>query len=183
MTERNAGGPDVRPAFVRNGVSFREAFRAQRLAIFTLSFFLILPLSLHAGGRRRAAPASAPAEELTIVFIDTPAGVLDAGILTAGSHGAKATRAIATTTRTFGLRIGRPLKEASGRATLRAFLELSDPRCIVRLDGVVLGTQPRIIDRFAPIGITTRHRLEIEVPAQAAEGALVMNIGWDVTTD
>jgi hypothetical protein len=87
------------------------------------------------------------------------------------------------TRKTFGVRIGRPSREARGHATLRAFLETGDPRCIVRLDGIVLGTQPRIIDRFTPIGITTTHRLEIEVPPSAPEGALLTTIGWNVSTD
>ena len=87
------------------------------------------------------------------------------------------------TRKTFGIRIGRPSRETRGHATLRAFLESSDPRCIVRLDGIVLGTQPRVIDRFTPIGITTTHRLEIEVPASAPEGALLTTISWSVSTD
>jgi hypothetical protein len=90
---------------------------------------------------------------------------------------------VAITRRTFGIRIGPPSREARGNATLRAYLETADARAIVRIDGVVLGTQPRIIDRFTPIGITTTHRLEIEVPPSAPEGPLMTTIGWDVTTD
>lgn len=116
-------------------------------------------------------PVSPPAEDLAIAFVDAPGGMVDTGSI-AGK-----------TRRTFGIRIGGPSREARGHAILRAFLETGDPRCIVRVDGIVLGTQPRIIGRFTPIGITTSHRLEIEVPASAPEGALVTTIGWDVSTD
>lgn len=148
----------------------REASHARRLALLALAS-LLLTVHLPAGGRRRAVSVSPPSEELTIAFVDAPGGMVDAG------------RIAGKTRRTFGIRIGRPSQEARGHATLRAFLENADPRCIVRLDGMVLGTQPRVIDRFTPIGITTTHRLEIEVPASAPEGALVTTIGWDVSTD
>jgi len=153
--------------------------RARRLIVATVLLSL-LSLNLPAGGRRRAVAAPRPADELQISFVDAPAGVLDAGAMSwNGRRGTKVT----ITKRSFGLRIGRPSREAQGNARLQAFLETTDPRCIVRLDGVVLGTQPRVIDRFAPIGVVTTHRLEIEVPVSAAEGALLTNIGWLVTTD
>ena len=147
-----------------------ETSRARRLAFLAL-FSLLFSLHLPAGGRRRAVSVSPPADELMIAFVDAPGGIVDAGTI-AGK-----------TRKAFGIRIGRPSREARGHATLRAFLETADPRCIVRLDGIVLTTQPQIIDRFAAIGITTTHRLEIEVPPSVPEGALVTSIGWDVSTD
>ncbi len=114
---------------------------------------------------------SPPAEELAIAFVDAPGGMVDTGAIAGMMR------------RTFGIRIGRPSRESQGHATLRAFLEMADARCIVRLDGIVLTTQPRVIERFAPIGLTTKHRLEIEVPASAPEGALLTTIGWNVSTD
>lgn len=164
-------------------ISHGEAARARCLTVFILCLSL-LPFQLHAGGRRRAVSVSHPSGDLTIAFVDAPSGTLDAGTLAGTTPITRRSKtSTAITKRTFGLRIGRPSREASGSATLRAFLETADPRCIVRLDGLVLSTQPRIIERFAPIGITTKHRIEIEVPASAPEGALVMTIGWDVTTD
>jgi hypothetical protein len=148
----------------------RETSRARRLTFLAL-FSLLFSLHLSAGGRRRAVSVSPPAEDLTIVFVDAPGGMVDTGSI-AGK-----------TRRTFGIRIGRPSQEARGHATLRAFFETGETRCIVRLDGIVLDSQPRIIDRFTPIGITTTHRLEIEVPASAPEGALLATIGWNVSTD
>jgi hypothetical protein len=150
--------------------SHRGTSRARRLAFLAL-FSLLFSLHLPAGGRRRAVSVSPPAENLAIAFVDAPGGMVDTGSI-AGK-----------TRKTFGIRIGRPSREARGHATLRAFLETGDPRCIVRLDGIVLGTEPRIIDRFTPIGITTTHRLEIEVPASAPEGTFLTTIGWNVSTD
>lgn len=148
----------------------RGTSRARRLAFLAL-VSLLFSLHLPAGGRRRAVSVSPPAEDLAIAFVDAPGGMVETGSI-AGK-----------TRKTFGIRIGPSSREARGHATLRAFLETGDPRCIVRLDGIVLGTQPRVIDRFTPIGITTTHRLEIEVPASAPEGALMTTIGWDVSTD
>lgn len=148
----------------------RGTSRARRPALLAL-VFMMFSLHLPAGGRRRAVSVSPPSEDLAIVFVDAPGGMVDAGKI-AGK-----------TRRTFGIRIGRPSQEARGHATLRAFLETGDPRCIVRLDGIVLTTQPRVINRFTPIGITTTHRLEIEVPPSAPEGALLTTIGWSVSTD
>jgi len=148
----------------------RETSRARRLALLAL-FSLLFSLHLPAGGRRRAVSVSPPSEDLAIAFVDAPGGMVDTGSI-AGK-----------TRRTFGIRIGHPSREARGHATLHAFLETGDPRCIVRLDGIVLGTQPRVIDRFTPIGITTTHRLEIEVPASVPEGAFLTTIGWNVSTD
>jgi hypothetical protein len=144
--------------------------RVCRPALFALCLSLLFFPELPAAGRRRAVSAP-PTEDLAIAFVDAPGGMVDAGWINGKSK------------RRFGLRIGRPSQESRGTATLRAYLETVDPRCIVKLDGIVLTTQPRIIDRFAPIGITTTHRLEIEVPASAPEGALVTTIGWDVSTD
>jgi hypothetical protein len=158
--------------------------RARRL-LLPVVLIILASLNLHAGGRRRAVAAPRPADELAITFVDAPGGLLDAGSIT-GSEPRRDSRSKARSTitkKTFGLRIGRPSRETQGTATLSAFLETADPRCIVRLDGIVLGTQPRLLDRFAPIGTVTTHRLEIEVPASAPEGALVTNIGWLVSTD
>jgi hypothetical protein len=161
----------------------RQAARARRLTIFTICFALLIPIQLHAGGRRRAVSVSPPSEQLTIAFVDAPGGTIDTGAIVAASGTRRRNNGNAITKRTFGIRIGPPSRESRGSATIRAYLETADPRCIVRIDGVVLGTQPRTVERFAPIGIVTAHQLEIEVPASAAEGALVTTIGWEVATD
>ena len=146
---------------------------ALSLSILSL---LVVPV-LHAGGRRRAVAVSPASSELTLTFLDGP--VLDAGqIVWLGER-----RGVTTTTRTVLLRIGRASREVRGTATLRAFLETPDPRATVRVDGVVLGAAPRVVQRHAPIGVAVTHRIEIEVPVSAPEGPLAASIGWEVTTD
>ncbi|HKR63349.1 MAG TPA: hypothetical protein VJZ00_06420 [Thermoanaerobaculia bacterium] len=83
--------------------------------------------------------------------------------------------------RSFGVRL-----DAQGRmgiATLRAFLETSDDRSIIRIDGKRLTTVPTLIDAHAALGETTMHTIEIEVPAEVAEGAFASAVRWEVTVD
>ncbi len=145
---------------------------------FAISIFPVHPSTdLHAGGRRRAVAVAPPTSELTLTFLDGP--VLDTGPIVWRGERRKTTRV----TRTAVLRIGLASQEAHGTATLRAFLETPDPRATVRVDGLLLSTSPRVVQRFAPIGIAVTHRIEIEVPVDAAEGPLAASIGWEVTTD
>jgi hypothetical protein len=127
---------------------------------------------------------SPPSSDLAIAFVDagqTADGVLDAGTIAARPR--RGRTGAATAARTVAIRIGAPSREARGTATVRAFLEMPDPNCTIRIDGIVLGAAPRVIRRNAPIGIATVYRIEIEVPPSAAEGALASTIGWEVTTD
>jgi hypothetical protein len=143
-----------------------------------LSLLLIAAsFQIHAGARRRAVAAPVSPDDLSIEFVDAGNALLDTGAI-AFRPGKKA----AATTRTFALRIGRPSREARGTATLRAFVQTGDPRWLVRIDGIPLGPAPRVIRHHAPIGIALRHRLEIDVPPEAPEGALLLAIGWEVST-
>ena len=142
-----------------------------------LTLSLLPAARLDGGGRRRAVAVSPPSSELTLTFLNGP--VIDAGPIVL--RGGKRKTTIAT--RTVTMRIGRASREARGTATLRAFLETSDPHASVRINGITLTTAPRIIERHAPIGIAVTHRIEIEVPVSAPEGALAASIGWEVTTD
>lgn len=54
-------------------------------------------------------------------------------------------------------------------ATVLAALAAPEPVFIVRIDGVKLGTTPQLIQGQARIGVTTQHRLEIEVPTSVTE--------------
>jgi len=55
------------------------------------------------------------------------------------------------------------------RATLLASLAYPDPVHVLWLDGVRLGTTPQVIQAQAPVGKTSAHRLEIEVPTSLTE--------------
>ena len=67
-------------------------------------------------------------------------------------------------------------------AVLRASLINADANITIRIDGITLGAMPVVIDTHAAIGATTPHRIEIEIPADAPEGALLTSIGWEAVT-
>ena len=133
-----------------------------------LAVLLAAPAS--AGGRRRAV--SAPSGELAIAFVSVTAGSGADALIDAG-------RLSRVQRRLFGIRLDGPGKTA----TLRASLETLDPHCIVRVDGIVLGTAAKVIAAHATIGSVTTHTLEIEVPASAPEGTFAASLRWDVSTD
>jgi hypothetical protein len=128
------------------------------------------------GGGRRVLAVSPPSSELALSFVG--GAVLDAG--TISSRGGKRTTAV---TRIVTMRIGTASRASQGTATLSAFVETPDRRATVRVDGIVLGSAPRVIRRHAPIGTTFTHRIEIEVPVTAGEGSLNTTIGWEITTE
>jgi hypothetical protein len=128
--------------------------------------------------------AIAVATQLGLAFVpvdgtDVANGVVDVGIVTYAEHGVDRLHASRITKR-IGVLVSGP---AGGKATLRAWLESPDPRCRVRIDGQELTAMPRVIDAGAAIGVVTTHRLEIDVPAGAAEGALFSSVAWEVTTN
>ena len=151
-----------------------------------LAALLLASLNLTGEGRRRTVAASPLLPEVTIAFVDVTAGTggeaaLDTGAISWRKRGTHHDATI--TTRTFGMRIDRKSGDTRGTATLRASLEISDPRCKVRIDGIELGTAPRIIELHAALGTVTTHRIEIEVPITVPEGTFSSAIHWEVTTE
>lgn len=120
-------------------------------------------------GRRRVLAVSPPSADLSLTFIGGE--LLDAGAIRG------------RTARKVTMRIGPASREPLGTATVRAFLETADARCTIRIDGIPLGTAPRVIRRNVPVGIPFTHRIEIDVPPEAAEGPLQTSIAWEVTTE
>jgi hypothetical protein len=129
--------------------------------------------------RRAAAP---PADELTIVFAGhgaLAAGVLDLGTVAHTERHAPKGKTVRRESiaiivnRSGGLR---------GTAVLQAWLPTPDPRCVIRVDGVVLSGVPVLVDPQVQVGIETIHRIEIEVPVSAPEGPLASAIQWEATT-
>jgi hypothetical protein len=143
---------------------------------FLLAVLLISPHVL-AGGHRRAV-ASRPSPELSVTFLGS-AGVLDAGTMSWRGGPKHAT----VTTRNVTMRIGPATPEVRGTATVRAFLEMPDPLCSIRVNGVLLTGVPQIVQRQAPIGVAGAYRIEIAIPTSAPEGPLQTSIGWEVSTD
>jgi len=143
----------------------------------SIAFLLILTMPAIAGGRRRTAASPAPAEEMTIVFVGLSSNGSDA-LYDAGV----ASRPRGVIVRTFGIRIDAGTR-MTGTAVLRAWLESNDGRSTIRIDGKLLGSQPQIVDAYAPLGHVTTHRLEIEVPAAVAEGSFGSSIRWESSTE
>ena len=141
-----------------------------------LFLLLFVCLHVHGGDRRRVRAVSPPSSALAIAF-------LEGGLVELGTISWSGAKRATVTTRTVRLRIGEPPAEARGNVTLRAFLETADPRCTVRVDGVVLTTLPRVIRRNAPVGVPIAHRIEVEVPVTMPDGPLHASIGWEVTTE
>jgi len=54
-------------------------------------------------------------------------------------------------------------------ATVMAALAIPEPSFVLRLDGIVLGTTPQVVQGNTQLGVITQHRLEIEVPASVTE--------------
>ncbi len=141
------------------------------IAAGLLLLALFLSPTLQAGGRRRVVAAS-QTSPLAIQFLGND-GLLDAGRISWDG-----TKRSTIRTRTVTLRIGPPAREVRGTTNLLAFLELTDQRCTVRVNGITIGNTPRVVQRDVPIGIATTQRIEIEVPVDAPEGALQLSIGW-----
>ena len=140
-------------------------------ALLPILIAALLAAPAYAGGRRRAA-VSAPRPEISIAFVGVTAGsgadaLIDAGRM---SHVQR---------RSFGIRLDGP----GNTATLRASLETVDARCIVRVDGIELGTAPKVIAAYTPIGSVTTHTLEIIVPPSVPEGAFAASVRWEVTNE
>jgi hypothetical protein len=147
-----------------------------RLILTSLTAALLVAAPALAGGRRHAAAVSAPRGEVAISFESVTAGgadaLFDAGVT---SQARKAPR------HTFGIRVQGGA--AQGTATLRAALESFDGRCTIRIDGIELGTAPKIIAARVPLGSITTHTLEIVVPPAVPEGAFASSVRWEATTN
>ena len=110
-------------------------------------------------------------DDVKIVFV---------GVMGGGSEALVDAGAMSKVTRKkFGIRI----EGTAATATLRAFLESHDGRATIRVDGIVLGTVPRLIDAQIPIGVVTTHTIEIEVPASIPEGSFASAVRWEVATN
>jgi hypothetical protein len=68
----------------------------------------------------------------------------------------------------FGIEV-RSTSVSAGAATLLALLQASQARYSVRIDGVLLGSASLPVAVHLRSGVTSRHLLEIEIPAGLAE--------------
>jgi hypothetical protein len=143
-----------------------------------LALMLIVSLgAAEARAARRRVVATPPPEELAIVFV--PMGgqslmgdVLEVGEIVRGK-----------VVRTIGVRVERRGGAGKGVAALRVWIEAPDPRFTLRVDGKPLGGAPLVIDPQVPLGVVVAHRIEVDVPANAADGAVLSSIKWEATCD
>ncbi|MBV8281109.1 MAG: hypothetical protein JO347_03475 [Candidatus Eremiobacteraeota bacterium] len=156
----------------------RVIFRC--LAIAALAVLTAVPV-LGAPTNRGAAPRGvlAGSDGITVSIVDISDGaalqggglgaaVVDLGTVSANARTLRSGVAIHPRSRsyvvatTIGLRATG--SNLGGTASLQAFLDAELPGLVVRLDGVMMGRLPRTFARLVPLGATTPHRLEIEIP-------------------
>jgi hypothetical protein len=147
------------------------------LLAITLASVLAVPVF---GGRRRTVAVSRPAqEELKITFVNVTSSGSEAMI----DAGAMSRTRGKVTKRVFGIRLDAANPSEGATATLRAFLESHDGRSTIRVDGIEIGSVPKLINAQTPLGIVTTHTLEIEVPATVPQGALASSLRWEASTN
>ena len=155
-----------------------------KLTIAALTMLLLLPPMANAAGRRRVAPSPSLLDDIVIMFVPVDgiaqpeAALLDVGAVR--HDGSRSRNTIVT--RTIGVRLTRRSGNG-GTARLRAWLLHDDRNTAVRVDGITLTTTAQLIDPHAPLGIATRHRIEIAVPVTAPEGAIASTIEWEAQNE
>jgi hypothetical protein len=165
-------------------VLFVRGEEAMRNIVTVALLLAIVSSEANAATRRRATSAPVDPDAITISF--TPADgirtmtwtALDVGTL-ARRERARGARVV----RNVAVGVDRISGVKGGTATLRAHVEFSDGRAIVRVNGITLGPAPAVIDAHAPIGDSIVHHIEIEVPASVPAGEVASAIRWEVTTN
>jgi len=122
-----------------------------------------------------------PGGGISVAFVGLPDGAgvtgqhaMDLGTVSYSNHSRTANvqvRAI-TDCLVVSTKIGLSLQDPSrqfANATLLASLVHYDSAHVLWLDGVRLGTTPQVIQGHVPVGKTSAHRLEIEVPTSLTE--------------
>jgi len=149
----------------------------------TITILLLAASTASAAAHRRSSIAE---NELRIVFITTEAsaqphaGAVDFGVIrnSGGRRGAPA-----AVEQTIAIRIERGGDLQIGTASVRASVVASDPRVVVRVDGMKLDSLPRLVDGRVPVGATRPHRVTVEVPPSVPAGAIGSSIVWEVTSE
>lgn len=143
----------------------------------TLTLALVAPA--YGGRRRPVAVSPAAQDELTLTFI----GMTGTGIGQMVDAGTMSQTRAGRTRKQFGIRINAAAAAEGETATLRAFLETEDRRVKIRIDGIVIGTVPQVIGVHVPLGATTIHVLELEIPPDVPEGMFASTIRWEASTN
>ena len=150
------------------------------MARLLIPAFLVAALVTAPAVAARRRPAVVTPDALTITFVTVTGDTIEMGTV-AHDFSKRAGKAGTTTvTRTFAVRIDRRDGSNRGLVSLRASLEVEDPRCTLRVDGVEIHIAPTTI-AIVPVGTATTHRLEITVPVTAEEGVFMTPIRWEAS--
>lgn len=118
---------------------------------------------------------------ISVAFVSLPDGVnvtgqhvLDIGTVAYASHPRSGNVQVNNLKDRFvvSTKVGLALQDPAlhvATATVLASLAFPDAVHVLRLDGVRLSTVPQIIEVRTPVGKTSAHRLEIEVPTSLTE--------------
>ena len=149
-----------------------------------ITIALFVAPAMFGAAKRRAIASPIPKDELSITFVRANGGDAIGGNVDIGSIAHRNSRDWRTTRtiESVGVRIDGKRDAAPRYAVLRASLMNAGANITIRIDGITLGAMPVVIDTHAAIGATTPHRIEIEIPADAPEGALLTSIGWEAVT-
>jgi hypothetical protein len=147
---------------------------------FLPAFLAVALMAAPAVAARRRAVVVPEPDALTITFV-AAADALDAGTI-AHDFSRRSAKGVTTVTRTFAMRVDRRDGTNHGLVNLRASVEIEDPRCTLRVDGVEIHVAPTTI-AIVTTGTATTHRVEITVPVTAEEGALLTSIRWEVSEE
>jgi hypothetical protein len=147
---------------------------------FLPAFLAVALMAAPAVAARRRAVVVPEPDALTITFV-AAADALDAGTI-AHDFSRRSAKGVTTVTRTFAMRVDRRDGTNHRLVNLRASVEIEDPRCTLRVDGVEIHVAPTTIG-IVTTGTATTHRVEITVPVTAEEGALLTSIRWEVSEE
>ncbi|HEV7428903.1 MAG TPA: hypothetical protein VGQ46_21325 [Thermoanaerobaculia bacterium] len=147
---------------------------------FLPAFFAVALVTAPAVAARRRPVVVQEPDALTITFV-AAGDALDAGRI-AHDFSRRSAKGVTTVTRTFAVRVDRRDATHQRLVSLRASVEIEDPRCTLRIDGVEIHGAPNTI-AIVTTGAATTHRLEIEVPISAEEGALLTSIRWEASEE
>jgi hypothetical protein len=142
----------------------------------------------NAWAARRRPSAPPVVNDALVITIDSVEGGGDSEFVDLGAVSADpaqegtAPRA-AKVKRVILVRVDHPLAVKGETAMLRAWLRTIDPNVTVRVNGIVLGSAPSLIDPRLRVGALVSIRLDVEIPTSAPQGSRFSAIEWDATTN
>jgi hypothetical protein len=155
------------------------------LILLTLAGTLVTPGMAIAARQRTVRPIII--DDSLVITIGSPEGgaegaYVDLGVATAVTPN-RHRGASVTAARILSVRVDRPSGMTGNGVTLKAWLRSVDANISVRINGIELGSTPRIIDPQMKIGRSIAIRIEAAVPSTAPEGMRLSAIEWEASTN